>query len=308
MSTIMEKTNRNIWVFLMFAFGISWAIALVIYLTGGLVNSPELVEGTGVTLALVLLASVYMWGPALAHIITRLITKMGWENAFIKPYFKKGWPFWLIGWFGPGILTLIGAGLFFVIIPAAFDPQFTIVTSQLKSAGVSRDLINPVLFVLGQTAIAFLLAPILNFLATFGEEFGWRAFLVPALTKFGRKKSLIISGIIWGVWHWPVIAMGHNYGLDYPGFPWLGLLAMVWFTISAGILFGWLTLKAESVWPAVLAHGALNGIAAIGLLFIKGPFSMLLGPTPAGLIGALPFTILSAVILLTTKEEQPAAV
>jgi membrane protease YdiL (CAAX protease family) len=174
--------------------------------------------------------------------------------------------------------------------------------------GVTGDQVDPAQFVLGQMAAAILIAPVLNFVATFGEEFGWRAFLVPALTKFGNKKALIISGIIWGVWHWPVIMMGHNYGLDYPGFPWLGLLAMVWFTISCGIFFGWLILKAESVWPAVFAHGALNGIAAIGLLFIKGPGSMLLGPTPAGLIGALPFTILSLVILLTTKDELPAAV
>ena len=101
--------------------------------------------------------------------------------------------------------------------------------------------------------------------------------------------------------------MGHNYGLDYPGFPWLGMLAMVWFTISGGIFFGWLSIKAKSVWPAVFAHGALNGIAAIGLLFVKEPFTILLGPTPAGLIGCLPFTIVSVIILLTIKEEQPAA-
>jgi len=304
----MEKTNRNIWIFLAFAFGISWAVGLVIYLTGGLVNSPELVKGTGLTLALVLLASVYMWGPALAHIITRLITKMGWKNAYIKPNFKKGWPYWLMGWFGPGILTLVGAILFFLIYPSTFDPQLTALSSQLNSIGVTGDQIDPSQFILGQMAAAFLLAPVLNLIATFGEEFGWRAFLVPALTKFGYKKALIISGIIWGVWHWPVIAMGHNYGLDYPGFPWLGMLAMVWFTISAGILFGWLTLKAESVWPAVFAHGALNGIAAIGIFFINGPVSMLLGPTPAGLIGALPFTILSVVVLLKTKEGQPATI
>lgn len=304
----MEKTNQKIWVFLAFAFGISWVVGLIIFLTGGLVNSSELVKGTGLTLALVLLASVYMWGPALAHIITRMITKMGWKNAYFKPNFKKGWPFWLMGWFGPGLLTLAGAVLFFLIFPAAFDSQLTTLSSQLNSVGVTGELINPVQFILGQTVVAFLLAPVLNLVATFGEEFGWRAFLVPALAKYGHKKALIISGIIWGVWHWPVIMMGHNYGLDYPGFPWLGMLAMVWFTISAGILFGWLTLKAESFWPAVFAHGALNGIAAIGLLFIKGPFSMLLGPTPAGLIGCLPFTILSVIILLSTKEEQPASI
>ena len=303
----MEKSNRNIWIFLSFAFGISWAVGLVIYLTGGLVSSPELIKGTGVTLALVLLASGYMWGPALAHILTRLITKMGWKNAYLKPEFKKGWTFWLMGWFGPGILTLAGAALFFLLYPGSFDPKLSMLTNQLKSVGVSEELINPVQFVLGQIAAAFLLAPILNFIATFGEEFGWRAFLVPALTKFGNKKALIISGLIWGVWHWPVIMMGHNYGLDYPGFPWLGMMAMVWVTISWGIFFGWLSLKAKSVWPAVFAHGALNGIAAIGLLFVKEPFSMLLGPSPAGLIGCLPFTILAVIILLTIKDEQPAA-
>jgi len=299
----MDKTNRNIWIFLAFAFGISWAVGLVIYLTGGIVNSPELVKGTGLTLALVLLATIYMWGPAIAHIVTRLITKMGWKNAFLKFNLKKAWPYVLLGWFGPGILTLIGAALFFLVFPGSFDPQLTMISGQLKTAEVAGKSIDPFQFVLGQTIVAFLLAPILNSVATFGEEFGWRAFLVPALSKFGRKKSLIISGVIWGVWHWPVIMMGHNYGLDYPGFPWFGMLAMVWFTLSAGIIFGWLALRSESVWPAVIAHGALNGIAAIGLLFIKGSFSMLLGPSPVGLIGCLPFTILSLVILLTIKEE-----
>jgi len=303
----MERSNRNIWIYLAFAFGISWTIGLVIFLTGGLVDSPELIKGTGITLALVLLASVYMWGPAIAHIITRIITKMGWKNAFLKPEFKKGWTYWLMGWFGPGLLTLAGAALFFLFYPGSFDPQLTVLTNQLKSAGVSGELINPVQIVIGQTVAAFLISPIVNFIATFGEEFGWRAFLVPALTKFGNKKALLISGIIWGVWHWPVIMMGHNYGLDYPGFPWLGMLAMVWVTISWGIFLGWLSLKAKSVWPAVIAHGALNGIAAIGLLFIKEPFSTLLGPSPAGLIGCLPFTILAVIILLTIKEEQPVA-
>jgi membrane protease YdiL (CAAX protease family) len=250
------------------------------------------------------LATVYMWGPAIAHIITHLVTKMGWKDAMLKPNLKKGWPFWLIGWFGPGLLTLLGAAIFFVLSPASFDPQLTLLSSQLKAAGLAEGLINPFQFVLGQITVALLIAPILNSVATFGEEFGWRAYLVPELTKFGRKKALIFSGLIWGIWHWPIIMMGHNYGLGYPGYPWLGLLVTLWFTVSVGILFGWLSLKAESVWPAVIAHGALNGIAAVGLLFVIKPFSMLLGPSPAGLIGCLPFTIVSLIILLSIKEEK----
>jgi membrane protease YdiL (CAAX protease family) len=304
----MQNSNKGLWIFISFAFGISWAVGLVIFLTGGLVNSPVLVKGTNITLALVLLATVYMWGPAIAHIITRLVTKMGWKDAKLKPNLKKGWPFWLIGWFGPGLLTLLGAAIFFVLFPASFDPQLTLLSSQLKAAGLAEGLINPFQFVLSQITVALLIAPILNSVATFGEEFGWRAYLVPELTKFGRKKALIFSGLIWGVWHWPIIMMGHNYGLGYPGYPWFGLLATLWFTVSVGILFGWLSLKAESVWPAVIAHGALNGIAAIGLLFVIKPFSMLLGPSPAGLIGCLPFTIVSLLILLSIKEEKTAQI
>jgi uncharacterized protein len=175
----MQNSNKGLWIFLSFAFGISWAVGLVIFLTGGLVNSPVLVKGSNITLALVLLATVYMWGPAIAHIITHLVTKMGWKDAMLKPNLKKGWPFWLIGWFGPGLLTLLGAAIFFVLSPASFDPQLTLLSSQLKAAGLAEGLINPFQFVLGQITVALLIAPILNSVATFGEEFGWRAYLVP---------------------------------------------------------------------------------------------------------------------------------
>jgi len=83
---------------------------------------------------------------------------------------------------------------------------------------------------------------------------------------------------------------------------------MLCFCLSAGVFTGWLTLKAGCVWPAVFAYGALNGMAAIGLLFVKEQPNMLLEPTPAGIIGALPFSLISLIILLTTRsqpESQP---
>lgn len=296
------KNYKNLISFLLLSFGISWLTGLVIFLTGGLVNSPVLVPGTPVTLAFVLLATLYMWGPALANIIARAITKEGWKDAWLKPNLKTGWLFWLLGWFGPGVLTLLGAVIFFLVLPATFDARLETLAAQLAATGMQAEMINPWQLVVFQTLTALLISPILNFLAVFGEEFGWRAYLLPKLLFLGSKKALIISSLIWGFWHWPVTAMGHNYGLDYPEFPWLGLLATLWFTLSIGIFIGWLFLKAESVWPAVFAHGALNGIAAIGLLFVKPPFSMLLGPSPAGVLGVLPFTVVSLFILIKIKE------
>jgi len=60
----MDPINKKrIITFLVCAFGISWAAGLVIYLTGGLTDSPIIIESSGITLAYVLLASAYMWGP-----------------------------------------------------------------------------------------------------------------------------------------------------------------------------------------------------------------------------------------------------
>jgi membrane protease YdiL (CAAX protease family) len=294
--------KKRLTIFLILAFSIAWLCALVIFLNGGLTNSPEIVPGTGITLALVLLATIYMWGPALAHILTRLITKEGWQETYLKPVLKQGWRYWLLGWFGPGILSISGAILYFIYFPNHFDPQLTTLKTQLAAAGLQADLVNPFIYVAAQAGVALLLAPALNFGATFGEEFGWRAYLLPKLKYLGSRKALLISGVIWGIWHWPVIWMGHNYGLDYWGYPWAGLLATVWFCVSIGIFFGWLSQKAGSVWPAVFAHGALNGIAGIGLLFVQGSASPLLGPSPAGIIGCLPFTLVSVIILLNARE------
>lgn len=60
-----------------------------------------------------------------------------------------------------------------------------------------------------------------------GEIKCWRAYLLPKLRmSLSDRAALIITGVIWGIWHLPVIVMGHNYGTDYWGYPWLGILTM----------------------------------------------------------------------------------
>ena len=78
---------------------------LIIYLNGQIANSPELIPGTGITLALILTASGYMWGPAIAHLLTRLITKASWKDVYLKPLLKEKWKVLLAGWFIPGIVA-----------------------------------------------------------------------------------------------------------------------------------------------------------------------------------------------------------
>ncbi len=86
---------RRIAIFTAIAFGSAWVTGLVIYLNGGLLNSPQIAPG--VSLALVLMATAYMWAPALANILTRLITREDWKNLGLRPNFRAGWRYWLAG-------------------------------------------------------------------------------------------------------------------------------------------------------------------------------------------------------------------
>jgi len=301
---LTSDNKKRITIFLVLAFGIAWITALIIFLTGGLENSQVLDATSGFTLAFLLLAGPYMWAPAIANLLTRLITREGNRNYRLKPEVKQAWPYWVTAWVAPAILISLGAALFFLLFPQFLDGAFQTVRMQIAFSGQDPDIMNIPQLLLMQSLFAILIAPLLNGIATFGEEFGWRAYLLPKLLDLGVKKALIISGIIWGIWHLPVIAMGYNYGSGYPGAPWLGMVIMVWVTMAWGILIGWLTLRGKSVWPAVIAHGALNGFAAISTLVTKGSPSPLVGPLPTGVIASLPFVVAAIWVLFSPKALE----
>ena len=292
--------QRRIGIFLGFAFGIAWFTALIIALTGGLINSKELIPNTGITVALVLVTMGYMWAPALAHIMTRFITKEGWHNVGLYPKFKESLPYWVIAWLAPAVLTLLGAILFFVLFPSQFDSEFTLINELLTATEGVEDVEPWALFGI-QVASSVLVAPLINSIFTFGEEFGWRGYLQQKLMPLGARKTMVVLGVIWGVWHWPMIAMGHNYGLDYTGAPWLGMVMMVWFTFTNGVFLSFVSLRGKSVWPAVVGHAAINGIANIGALFVKDVPNPLLGPLPVGFIGCAAWSVFAFWLMVNTN-------
>jgi uncharacterized protein len=298
--------TRRIVIFLAFAFGIAWLTALVIYLTGGLVDSPQIAPG--INLAAILLATAYMWAPALGNILTRLVTREGWKDMRLRPHFKKGWPYWLAGWFLPVVMTLTGAALFFALFPQYFDASLSY-TKQVTAASPGLSALPAWVLVAIMLVQGVLLAPILNSLSTFGEEFGWRAYLQPKLMPLGGRKAMLLIGAIWGIWHWPVIFMGYEYGFDYPGFPWVGPLLFIWCTFGMGTFLGWLALRSRSVWPAVIGHSAINGIAGAAVFAIIGNPNPLLGPLPVGIIGSAGYAIAAIAILISRKAlEAPAVI
>ena len=283
---------KRIRIYLAFAFGVAWLVALGLYLTGGL---------TANSTTLVILAVGYMGAPSFAHVLTRLVTREGWHGLYLRPNFKQGKVYWLICWVAPFLFTFLGMVIFFVLFPQYYDPSLTVVRTlveNITASGQAQQTIEPWVIVAGQTLTALLMAPILNAIPILGEEFGWRAYLLPKLMPLGGRKAMVLMGIIWGLWHAPLIAMGHNYGTDYPGAPWSGILATVWIMFILGTFLGWAALRARSVWPAVIGHGAFNGIAGIYVFFTQGSPNLLLGPSMAGIIGSLGLAVVASIIFL----------
>ena len=89
----------------------------------------------------------------------------------------------------------------------------------------------------------------------FGEEYGWRYYLQERVCHlFGLRKGLVLVGLIWGIWHAPIIAMGYNY----PSHPILGIFTMICFCVVMGIIFGYSYLITGGIWAPVLLHGITN--------------------------------------------------
>jgi len=167
-----------------------------------------------------------------------------------------------------------------------------------SSGGSASDIPMPLPVLLGiQCVEAFLLGPVLNCVTCFGEEWGWRGYLVPKMSeKMSGIPMVLVTGIIWGLWHVPLTIVGHNYGTGYPGFPFTGIAAMCLFCIVMGTFLSYVTLKTKSCIPAVIGHGAINSIAAIGMYFTVDGGNPFVGPTPTGVIGMLPFIVVAVVM------------
>ena len=261
---------------------------------------------TAPSMTVQLLIAVVMFFPALGVVLTRLVTKEGFKNAWIHPRFKENVKYYLIAWFGPGILTLLGAVLYFVLNPGSFDPACSYFEQLLISAGASADMIPMPLstLLLIQCVQALLFGPILNFVTCFGEEWGWRGYLMP---KMSQKLPIIpmffVTGIIWGLWHVPLTIIGHNYGTGYKFFPFAGIAAMCLFCTVVGTFLSYLSLKTQSCIPAVLGHAGVNSISTVGMYFTKDGGNPFLGPVPSGIVGMIPFIIVVIILLTSTKKN-----
>lgn len=277
------------------AFGIAWIIQIV---ASFFANAGNVLVFQGMIM-------LCMYVPFLSVLIARIPLKgMGW-----LPKFKGKWGWILITWFGPIVLTLLGAVLYFVIFPDRLDRSGSYMATQYGAEAMAEmqaaGLTIPLLLV-SSAVQCVLYIPLFNGLLALGEEVGWRGVMYPVLKeKLGRAKGMILGGILWGAWHWPMMILaGYEYGKDYLGAPFLGMALFCLFTTAGGIFLDVLYEKTECIWIPSIGHGAINGAGTLPLLLMRAEDAdqMLLGPAPLGIIAMIPMIVVAVVMLIKTKK------
>lgn len=249
---------KRVITFTLIAYSVSWLLwfAAVPHVSGG---------------SRILIATLYMFGPFIGAYVTASLfdhSKVGAMMA-IRARPSKWWGF---AWIFAGFLTILAA-MVSTLIPGIDMLSVQQATENaMVSAGqvpepklVSQMPSLPTLVMIAMFAGVF---P--NAIAAFGEESGWRGYLWSVVRPIGFWRANLIVGVLWGLWHAPLIFSGHNYGSGYLGFPWTGVLMMTTFCVVLSPFMGFLRDSTGSCLPASIFHGTINAFSGISVLLLSG--------------------------------------
>ncbi|MBL7688876.1 MAG: CPBP family intramembrane metalloprotease [Bdellovibrionaceae bacterium] len=229
--------------FLAFTFALSWLVMAVIIGKGG-------VQFAGLWILLV------MWVPGLVSLCYRKVYGIGFRDV--------GWRlgpirYAAIAFFVPFIVAGLSYAVLWGTGISEFNPPSNAVLTR-NGVGSSLELIlktYPVIFLIGC-------------FAALGEELGWRGFLIPKLYDTSLRYPLIVSSLIWGVWHFPLILWG---GYASSSLPLVSILLFTVIILASGVFVGWLRIQSGSVWVAMVYHASHN-------LFLQTAFEVFNKPGP----------------------------
>jgi len=265
-----------------------------------IVGGPLFSEENAVSPVTALYAMLGMCTPMLANFLTRIITKEGLDDPYLSLSFRNG----------KGKYYLLS-----ILVPLAYSLVSAVLMVLIFLRGYAADeIFEPDSFVIAPFLIISQLTSNLTVLiAYFGEEYGWRGYLGPKLSQLMSEPAAIVTGgIIWGLWHAPLTCVGHNFGFDYPLFPFLGILMMC---LSCVIMNAFLTLITKhtgSVIPASLAHMTHNSAGAsimLAAVMKEVAYKAIDGADPVllSLVLNIPLAVtavISMILLMRNKKNQ----
>jgi membrane protease YdiL (CAAX protease family) len=188
---------------------------------------------------------LFILSPFLMVLVVRFLLGDGWQDAGLRLNTKKNG-----GWY---LFTLLSMPIIFLAVTAIN------VLLGLTAVTVTASEILPLLL----AGFAVQLVPRMFFSLT--EEWGWRGYLEPRLAQLGMAAGQrhVIVGVLWGIWHFPLILATDYTSVPLPIF----LPLFVMGTILLAFINGQMRQASGSVWPVVLMHGIAN---TLGFAILEG--------------------------------------
>lgn len=286
----MSDMRRRVGLFYGLAFGWVSLVAAGLWAIGADLSSP---------VASLAIAFLYMPAPLVAALVTERVTGQAVFGSFER-----------IGWRRVPRVVLVATALTAAVFVAALlltailgngagvpgVGRLALAAGELRAnlaaslpEGTAPSAMPPPV-VLYVTAFVGAMAAGLtvNGLFAFGEEYGWRGFLMDELRGLGVVRANLLTGLLWGLWHAPLILMGFNYGT----YRFLGIPAMCVFTSAFSFVLWYARERSGSVLAPAIVHGAFNGTAGLFLLAVRDGDRLV--AVPAGLVGSLALALVSA--------------
>jgi membrane protease YdiL (CAAX protease family) len=228
-----------------------------------------------------------MWTPGIASIIARLVLREGFADVSFRWGGHAGTRASLLAWAFPLIVGFVAYGIAWTTGLAQF--QSTRIAVRFPALPV------PVGFLIS-LAFSATVGALVGCLSAAGEEIGWRGYMLTRLIDGRVPRPVLVSGVIWGAWHTPLILSGQYAAGAHPS---VSALLFVVNIVAFAYLAADLRLSSGSVWPAVLLHAAWNAI-------IQGPFDRNTADTPmaVGESGYLTTVVTIVVVVWMLRRQQ----
>lgn len=262
---------------------LAWCVALPLWLGEGIhdENFP-------------FVASTMMFTPAAAALVISLVEGHG--RTFIRDVGL--WPIRKPKRFVVAMLLAYLVPIFLIVQAPVVGTWLGVFPGDLENFALLHFIAGaegPGRYLLGQ-AVLIVVASLVNTIFALGEEIGWRGWLWNRLARLGQIPKILVSGVIWGLWHAPLVLLGYNY--PFATGAW-GVVAMCGMCTIFGAFLGWLRTLSGSVWPAALAHGVFNAGAGLVALFMM--MGAPLNAMQASIMGWSGWILPGAIILIMVK-------
>lgn len=237
------------------------------------------------------LASLYMLLPLMIAVVIQKVDKDKLASTGLLRFKIKA--SWLVAWMLPVVMVLLTLVVNALVPGCEFNTDMSAMVPADSVTEEQREMLalfmNPAVVIMITIVSGLLAGVTINAVFAFGEEYGWRNYLVDVLREQKFVCASILIGIVWGLWHFPLILLGHNY----PQHSVAGVFMMVVFCVLASFIETYIVVKTKSVFPAAIFHGTINAVAGLNVILIKGGNDLLNGMT--GLSG---FIVMAIVIMI----------